>query len=69
MSGKISPTGRTSYRLGLNEIFLVPFILFVLTGIGLVTALLGAGLWDIISWVTLAAPVLVMAWAYARKRI
>jgi hypothetical protein len=69
MSDKIPSSGRTAYRLSLTQIFLVPFILLILTGIGLVTALLGAGLWDIISWATLAAPVLVMIWAYAGKRV
>ncbi|MDO8289509.1 MAG: hypothetical protein Q7T44_09860 [Parvibaculum sp.] len=58
---------RLSRRLSLSEIFLVPLILFIATGVGLVTALLGAGLWDIISWVGLLAPVAVIVWAWNRR--
>lgn len=58
---------RLHKRLTLREIFVVPFILFVATGVGLVTALLGAGLWDVISWAGLLAPVAVIAWAWNRR--
>ena len=59
---------RVKHRLTLREIFAVPLALFVLTGIGLVTALLGAGWWDIISWAGLSAPVAVIVWARRRAR-
>lgn len=55
-------------RLSLVEVFVVPFALGVATTIGLVTALLGAGFWDIASWIGLAAPVVVMLRSYWRSR-
>ena len=39
-----------------------PIVLGIMTSIGLLSALLGDGLWDAVSAVMLAAPVLVAAW-------
>ena len=39
-----------------------PFVLGVLTTIGLMSALLGDGVWDALSWVTLGVPVVVCLW-------
>ncbi len=44
-----------------------PVVLGILTGIGLVGALVGDGWWDYLSAVTLGLPVLMGAW-YAVKR-
>lgn len=44
-----------------------PIALGLFTSIGLISALLGDGLWDTISAITLGAPVAVCAW-YALRR-
>lgn len=46
----------------------MPILLGVLTLIGLVSALLGDGIWDLVSAVTLGAPVLVAAWYGLRRK-
>ena len=48
------------------HVFGVPIILAVFSGIGLVAALLSDGLGDVVSWLTLGALVLVMAWYWIR---
>jgi hypothetical protein len=37
--------------------------------VGLVSALLGDGIWDLLSWVTLALPVLIAGLAWRRVRL
>ena len=49
------------------QIWGVPLLLAVLTGIGLIAALLGDGVWDLVSAVTLGAPVAVGA-RYSLRR-
>lgn len=44
-----------------------PIVLGIMTAIGLVSALLGDGLWDAVSAFMLAAPVLVSAWFYWKR--
>jgi hypothetical protein len=41
------------------QIFAVPLLLGILTTVGLVTALIGDGIWDALSWLTLAVPIAV----------
>ena len=48
------------------HVFGMPIILAVLSGIGLITALMSDGLGDVVSWLTLGALVLVMAWYWIR---
>jgi xanthosine utilization system XapX-like protein len=45
----------------------MPILLAVLTLVGLVSALLGDGVWDLVSALSLGAPVAVGAW-YALRR-
>ena len=45
-------------HLTLGQIFAVPFVVAVISSLGLVSALLGDGLWDSLSWAALAVPVL-----------
>jgi hypothetical protein len=45
-----------------------PIVLAVLTCIGLLSALLGDGVWDAVSAVTLATPVLAAGWGYFKAR-
>lgn len=40
-----------------RQIFAVPIFLGILSGIGLLAALLGDGFWDWVSWATLAYPI------------
>ncbi|MET0859133.1 MAG: hypothetical protein ABWY27_20465 [Telluria sp.] len=45
-----------------------PLLLGILTALGLVSALLGDGIWDTVSALALGAPVLVGAWFALRRR-
>jgi hypothetical protein len=46
----------------------VPVLLGILTAIGLVAALLGDGVWDVVSGVALGLPVLLGIWHSLRKQ-
>lgn len=50
-----------------SQIWGAPILLGVLTTIGLIAALLGDGVWDLVSSLTLGAPVLVGAWYGLRR--
>ena len=50
-----------------SQIWAMPILLAILTAIGLVAALLGDGVWDLVSAVTLGAPVAVGAWYGLRR--
>ena len=52
----------------LREIFMLPGIIAVLSGAGLVSALLGDDIWDAVSWLTLSVPLAVVAWCLWRRR-
>jgi hypothetical protein len=41
------------------QIFAMPLLLGVLTTVGLIAALVGDGVWDGLSWLTLGVPVVV----------
>lgn len=49
------------------QIWAMPVLLAILTAIGLVAALLGDGVWDLVSAVTLGAPVAAGAWYGLRR--
>jgi hypothetical protein len=46
----------------------IPLLLGVLTTLGLVSALLGDGIWDTVSALALGVPVLAGAWFALRRR-
>ena len=46
----------------------MPIVLGILTLVGLVSALLGDGIWDTVSAFALAAPVLAGAWYGLRRK-
>lgn len=50
------------------QIWGAPLVLAVLTTIGLISALLGDGVWDAVSAVALGIPVLVGAWYSLRRQ-
>jgi hypothetical protein len=55
--------GRSSsrgVRRSLGQIFAAPLLLGWLSGIGLISALLGDNVWDALSWVALGIPVFVV---------
>ena len=42
------------------HVFGMPIIVAIVSVFGLVSALLGTGIWDALSWITLAVPTLVI---------
>lgn len=60
----MKPTSESS-RLG--AIFRVPLAIALLSAVGLVAALTGDGWLDMLSWITLSAPPLVILWATRRQ--
>ena len=48
-------------------IFRVPLLLGVASCVGLVSALVGDGVFDALSWLMLAAPLAVVAWAWRAR--
>ncbi len=56
-------------RTGKNlwQIFRAPLLLALLSIIGLVAALIGDGLLDLVSWLTLGSTLLVIAWYWSRR--
>lgn len=55
-----------SINLSFGRIYGTPFALAVLNGIGLISALLGDGFWDGVSWIALSATVAVIVWFVLR---
>jgi hypothetical protein len=53
-------------RRSIAQIFLCPAIIALIVAFGLVSALLGDGVWDAASWVALARPLAVMAFFFFR---
>lgn len=50
------------------QIFVAPTFIALLSLVGLLAALLGNGVFDWVSWVGLAAPVLIVGWAMKARR-
>ena len=48
------------------QIWFAPILLALLTAVGLLSALLGDGFWDMLSWLALGAPVAVVIWFVAK---
>ena len=44
-----------------RHIFAVPLALAVISGVGLITALVGDDFWDVLSWLTLGLPIVLIA--------
>ena len=55
-------------RQSLGAIFLIPAIIAVVSCAGLVSALLGDDMWDVLSWLTLSVPIAVAIWHAFRRR-
>ncbi len=55
-------------RRTLAQIFAVPLLVAVMSGTGLISALIGDGVWDALSWLMLGMPIcLCLAFLYRRK--
>ena len=52
-----------------RRIFAVPACIAVLSAVGLLSALLGDGVWDALSWAALGAPVAVALWYGMRRPV
>ena len=55
-------------KLPLGAIFAAPLAICVLSSVGLVSALTGDGWRDLLSWIGLGGPVLVVAWAMKARK-
>lgn len=49
------------------QVYRIPALLAVLTCVGLLSGLFGAGVWDMFSWLALAVPLVVIAWKWCRS--
>ncbi len=55
---------RRTARRSLGAVFAAPTAIALLSLVGLVSALTGDGLRDLVSWLALAVPVAAAAWAW-----
>jgi hypothetical protein len=56
------------HRRSFRQIFGVPILLAIITAAGLLSALLGDGVWNALSWFVLSIPVAVIMFYAARPR-
>jgi hypothetical protein len=56
-------------RRSITQIFLAPAAISVLIAFGLISALLGDGIWDQASWLALAVPLVVIAFYVFRRSV
>lgn len=59
---------RKSVRQTPRQIFMIPAVLGALSGAGLLFALVGDGIWDGLSWVTLSIPIVLIGICLTRGR-
>ena len=52
-----------------SAIYRVPLLIGLVSAVGLASALLGDGVWDVLSWLTLAVPVGLAAMHWRRSKI
>lgn len=48
------------------KIWGMPILLGLLSGVGLISALLEDGMWDMVSWLALGIPTALMCWYWFR---
>jgi len=53
-----------SQHSSVRKVYGVPLLLAAITLAGLLFALFGDGLWDALSWIAMATPIIVMAYKY-----
>jgi hypothetical protein len=54
-------------RHSLRQIFWLPAIIALVIAFGLVSALLGDGIWDAASWIALVFPLVIVSFFICRK--
>ena len=59
---------RRGGRRSLGAVFAMPAAIAATSLFGLIIALTGDGLRDLLAWATLAIPIAAFAWAHARRR-
>jgi Na+-translocating ferredoxin:NAD+ oxidoreductase RnfE subunit len=59
--------GKNNARQSVPRIFTVPVALGIVSAIGLVSALVGDNAWDVIGWLGLGIPLVVVAWCLLRR--
>lgn len=63
MTGRrLSPRRQTN-----GQVFFIPIVIGVFSVVGLLSALIGDGIWDGVSWLTLAVPVVLCAYFWIRR--
>lgn len=67
MHGNSRHLARKTRRRNFQQIFGIPIAVGVVSTIGLVAALVGDGPLDAVSWTTLAVPLAIILWAFARR--
>jgi hypothetical protein len=55
-----------SLSLPFRQIYGPAIVIGLITLYGLLSALLGDGIWDVLSWIALAIPLVVIAWKCSR---
>jgi hypothetical protein len=63
---RMKATSRTAAGFEARRVFGAPALLGLVSAIGLLSALLGDDIRDAVSWLTLGAPLLVIAWHLTR---
>ena len=56
------------HRRTLQQIFALPILIGILSTVGLISALVGDGWWDGLSWASLSLPVLLYLFFYIRRQ-
>jgi hypothetical protein len=51
-----------------TQIFAIPLVLAILSIVGLISALVGDGIWDGLSWITLAIPILLCGYFLLKRQ-
>lgn len=54
-------------RQSSGQIFAVPIVIGVLSVIGLIAALVGDGIWDGVSWLTLVIPIVLCGYFFLKR--
>ena len=52
-----------------KKVWGIPLILAAITLFGLLAALLGTGIWYILSWITLIIPIVIVVWKWANPTV
>lgn len=65
---RTKPGPKPAGKPGSASVFTAPFVIGVASLAGLIVALVGDGLMDVLSWIGLALPIAAIGWALAFRR-